>query len=132
MDRKTLVMFDDDSTAARHVFNNNWEIENRVITQTATEENLISVERTDTGSSSVYIGDQKEIQQCVEANGGIYFSSANFIAVNQAMISLTITSDFKQHTNAVDKIESPRRTVSKIKKLNSLGIHFKILKNDIY
>jgi len=49
MDKKTLVIFDNDSTETKQVFDNYWEIEKRVVTQTATEENLISAERTDTG-----------------------------------------------------------------------------------
>jgi len=132
MDKKTLVIFDNDSTETKQVFDNYWEIEKRVVTQTATEENLISAERTDTGSRLVYIGDQKGIQQYVEANGEIYFSSAVFVTITRAMVSVSLTSNFVQNVDIINKIQNPRRTTSKIRRLKRLGIHFKIIKNDIY
>lgn len=132
MDKKTLVMFDNGSTAAKQVFDSNWAIESRVVTQTATEENLIFAEKTDTGSRSIYIGDQKEIQRRIEVNGGIYFSSADFVAINQAMVSASVTSSPEQNTGIINTIENPIRAASKLKKLRRLGIHFKILKNDIF
>lgn len=132
MDKKTLVIFDIDSTGTKQVFDNNWEIESRVITQTATEENLIFAEKIDSGSRLIYIGDQKEIQQRVEVNGGFYFSSAVFITITQAMVSASLTSSFGQNTGTINKIENPRIVTNKIRKLKCLGVHFKIPKNDIY
>lgn len=127
MDKKTtMIIFDENSTETKRVFDDNWETESRVITQTATEENLINIEVADTGVNSVYIGDQNERLQRVETNGGICFSSATFIEITKVM-SISSTSNLEQNIDDTDKIGSSvitRVNANKIKRLIRLGIHF--------
>jgi len=119
-------MFDSGSTEARQIFSNNWRIESRVIVQTTSEENFISLEKNDSGSSSVYIGDEKPQQKRIEFNDGIYFSSADFIEITKIMTIISSTS------GSLEKIIT-RRNAKKIKRLYRLGIHLKNqYRNDFY
>ena len=119
----TVVMFDNYSTETKQIFDKNWYTENRVITQTASEDNLTLLEKNDTATKSIYIGDEKNVKEIIELNGGVCFTSAEFIALSQVIDSTS--SNFCG--DSIDKVKgiNNRRHANKIKRLNKLGVHFK-------
>lgn len=112
----TIIMFDDSSTDARLKFENYWTTEGDVITQTASEENLTSVEINDTGTRTIYIGDNKEKKRRLEVSGVICLTSPEFITVSELINST------QYELRDINKIKSQRRVSEKFKKLVKLGI----------
>lgn len=129
MNRKqTILVFDDNSTKSRQIFEEFWRADSSITTQTATEENLVDIEKNDNGAITVYIGDDKTTQQRLEVNGGTYLSSATFCIITQVFVSHTAN---QSSVCIVNNSVISRINAGKIKKLNRLGIYFRNKQNDI-
>jgi len=132
---KIIVFFDSLTSGANDIFQENWENkkdETEVVALTATGDNLVALEMENTFTSLinvVYIGDNTEITKRVDIDGGITFSTTEFINLTNNIIKGCSALEMGRN-NLVNtfniEFRNPRRAVSKIRKLNKIGLYLKI------
>lgn len=136
MNKKDIsILFDNYTSEAWDSFNSNWEAKNSFITTLttliATEQDLASLEKTDTLAKSsfiVYVGENENFQERIDKDNGISFSTSDFVKINNIAVATNSSGNFISQING-ENFKYPNRIKEKIKKLYKMGVILGKFKN---
>lgn len=137
MKPKIFILFDSLTSEVNTTFQKNWvnNGEKEVVTLTATDGTITSLEKNNTLTclkDVVYMGDRQTTNKRIETDGGICFSTAEFVNLSTTLSN----NDLGEKCLGINSEKNnpySYRGVDKIKKLNRMGLyHTKQLCSETY